>query len=179
MTRLLSIFVVLFFLFSRSPVYAATHDVSFTGSGFTPQSVTITVGDTIRWTNSSTDYVELASDPHPTHTNYPALNLGIVNPGNTTTLSFSTAGSYGYHNHLNSSHIGTVIVQAATASPSPTSTPQPSASSTPLASTPTAVNPSPATTVIPVTGSAFPTFLLVSLSLGLVIFGVSRHKFQK
>jgi hypothetical protein len=52
--------------------------------------------------------MHVASDPHPTHTNYPAFNSG--GSVSSWTFTFTLAGSWGYHNHQNSGHTGTIVV---------------------------------------------------------------------
>lgn len=47
------VFPVLFFLFGPGMAGAATHDVSVSNNFFSPNNLTITVGDTVRWTNNS------------------------------------------------------------------------------------------------------------------------------
>ncbi len=90
----------------------ATTSVSFSGGTFSPASVTVAVGGTVTFKNddASTTF-NLASDPHPTHTDYLPLNVGLLAPGKSATVTFSKAGTFGYHNHLNSSETGTVVVK--------------------------------------------------------------------
>ena len=66
-----------------------------------PSSVTISVGQSVTFVNNNTRSHELASDPHPAHTNCPSINaLGIVGTGQTKlTNSFSAAGTCGFHDH--------------------------------------------------------------------------------
>ncbi len=85
--------------------------VSLTAEGFSPSTLTIKAGSTVTWTNNSGSDATVNSDPHPIHTNYPPLNLGSFSDGGTLSLVFDKAGTYGYHNHLNPSQKGTVIVQ--------------------------------------------------------------------
>lgn len=80
-------------------------------AGYAPTSLTIAVGDTVTWTNNGTKPATVNSDPHPSHQDYPPLNLGMMKPGASVSLKFDTAGTYGYHNHLNSSQRGTIIVK--------------------------------------------------------------------
>jgi len=80
-------------------------------SGFTPATVTIKVGEKVVWKNESGEPATVSSDPHPVHTNYPPLNLGNFKDGENLELIFTEAGTYGYHNHFNSSQKGTVIVK--------------------------------------------------------------------
>lgn len=85
--------------------------VTETSTGFTPQTITIKVGDKVTWTNKSGAMGNVSSANHPTHTIYPKLNLGDFADGATVSLVFDTAGTYKYHDHLNPSRFGTVVVE--------------------------------------------------------------------
>lgn len=85
--------------------------VTLTKDGFSPATLTIKVGVKVTWVNKSGSDATVSSDPHPVHTKYPPLNLGKFSDGSTLSLSFPKAGSYGYHNHMNPSETGTVVVQ--------------------------------------------------------------------
>ena len=85
--------------------------VKVSATGFTPQNLTVKVGDTVAWMNSDSADHTVNSAPHPTHTVYPPLNLGVIKPGDKKTLTFPTAGTYKYHDHLNPSLFGSVTVQ--------------------------------------------------------------------
>ena len=105
------IFVVLW----ATVAHAATVDITITTSGFSPSSVTIYPGDTVRWTNSSGAVANVSSNDHPTHTLYSSLNLGDFAPGEVKQLSFTTStppGSYGYHNHLDPAKTGWVYISS-------------------------------------------------------------------
>lgn len=80
-------------------------------TGFEPQAITIKAGQTVAWTNQSGTNIFVASSPHPAHTDYPALNLGIIKNGESKSLIFPTTGIFRYHNHLNSSQYGSVKVE--------------------------------------------------------------------
>ncbi len=98
----------------RSPlsgVQAGQSTVTITPSGFQPGSLTIKSGETVVWSNQGGGTGNVSSSPHPTHTDYPPLNLGDVAPGASVSLVFPTAGTYKYHNHLNPSQFGSIIVQ--------------------------------------------------------------------
>lgn len=90
---------------------AAQNTVTLTVNGFSPATLTISAGQTVTWVNQSGEMATINSDPHPTHTNYTPLNLGGFASGASLSLSFPTAGTYGYHNHLNPSERGTIIVK--------------------------------------------------------------------
>lgn len=85
--------------------------VTVTGSGFSPESLTVKARTKVVWENKSGGNISINSDPHPTHEDYPPLNLGQVEDGKTISLIFDKAGTYKYHNHLNPSQRGTIIVE--------------------------------------------------------------------
>lgn len=85
--------------------------VILTASVFSPATLTIKAGETVNWTNQSGQDATINSDPHPLHTNYPPLNLGTFSNGQTFSLAFPKSGTYGYHNHLDPSQRGTIIVE--------------------------------------------------------------------
>ncbi len=85
--------------------------VTVTSSGFSPNLITIKKGTKVIWVNKSGDIANVSSDPHPIHTDYPPLNLNNFNDGGSVSLVFNDAGTYKYHNHLNSSQKGTVVVE--------------------------------------------------------------------
>jgi plastocyanin len=86
-------------------------NVSLTADGFVPAKVTIKKGEKVIWTNNSGDTATVNSDPHPTHTNYPPLNLGSFQDGEKHELIFDKPGTYGYHDHFHPSKKGTVVVE--------------------------------------------------------------------
>ncbi len=85
--------------------------VTLASNGFNPTTLTVKVGTKVAWTNKSGENATVNSTPHPTHTAYPPLNLGSFADGASVSLVFDKTGSYGYHNHLNASQTGTVIVE--------------------------------------------------------------------
>lgn len=116
---------------------STTIEIEFDGSSYTPQTVTIEQGDTIRWTNvSATEYTQISSDPHPVHTDYPPLNIGLLAPNDSVTLVMNDIGTYGYHDHLLPSTTGTIIVEEAqTSTPLPTVTDEPTYTPSPAIAT--------------------------------------------
>lgn len=85
--------------------------VQISSSGFLPKSITIKAGETVTWMNSDSINHTVNSAVHPTHLVYPALNLGTIKPGAQVSLEFPKAGTYQYHDHLNPSLTGAVIVE--------------------------------------------------------------------
>ena len=108
---------------SNSP---RTFDVLIDNSGFSPSSLTIHSGDTVKWTNRKTSASWPASAVHPTHKIYPGSDIakcgtssastifdacrGLAN-GQSWSFTFTQVGSWNYHDHLNPSAWGTIVVQ--------------------------------------------------------------------
>jgi plastocyanin len=86
-------------------------EVSLTSSGFSPATVTINVGESVRWENKSGKDGSVNSDDHPNHRKYSFLNLGLFTNGSSVQSAFKKAGTYTYHNHLLPQQKGTVIVK--------------------------------------------------------------------
>lgn len=62
--------------------------------------------------NETAKDLEVGSDPHPQHTDYPLMNaLDITPPKGFYKFTFNVEGEYKFHNHLNASHKGTIIVK--------------------------------------------------------------------
>ncbi len=85
--------------------------ITYTDNGFTPSSSTVSSGTTMTIKNESSNSLQFSSNDHPTHTNNPELNEPTIGPGDTQTLTVTKKGTQGYHNHLNPSHTGTIVVQ--------------------------------------------------------------------
>ena len=85
--------------------------IKLTKSGFDPQTATVKVGSKVIWINGSGEDATVNSANHPTHQLYPLLNLGEFADGESLSLVFNTAGTYRYHNHLDSSVFGSIIVE--------------------------------------------------------------------
>lgn len=85
--------------------------VTISSNGFSPGNITIKAGETVAWMNSDSANHTVNSAPHPTHTAYPPLNLGNVQPGGKVSLIFPKPGTYAYHDHLNPSLTGSVTVE--------------------------------------------------------------------
>lgn len=94
------------------PQAPVTKTVTYSASGFSPQSVTIKAGDTVVFKNTSGRDFWPASGPHPTHTNYPEFDAKKnVASGSSYSFTFTKTGSWKYHDHLNPALTGTIIVQ--------------------------------------------------------------------
>ena len=82
----------------------------------TPSSVTINSGESVTFVNNHTAVHQMASDPHPAHTDCPAINaVDRIDPGQTKlTNALTTSRTCGFHDHINDSNPnlrGTIIVR--------------------------------------------------------------------
>ena len=97
---------------SSSDATTGQYIVTYTDNGFSPSTLTVPNGATVQFKNNASDSVWVASNPHPTHTDYPGFDaLRNYGPGETYSFTFTKSGSWGYHNHLNPSEGGTIDVQ--------------------------------------------------------------------
>ncbi len=94
--------------------------VTYADSGYSPSTLRVKVGTTVTFKNSSSQSMWTASGVHPTHTTYPTTGgcLGStfdackgVQLGSSWSFKFDIAGSWKYHNHLNPSTTGTIVVE--------------------------------------------------------------------
>ncbi|OGI87283.1 hypothetical protein A2906_00160 [Candidatus Nomurabacteria bacterium RIFCSPLOWO2_01_FULL_37_25] len=102
---------------STKPVPAAT--VSYNAEGymtsqFTPATVTITQGQSVLFVNNTNEMMWVASNAHPTHSALPGFDQRTsVGRGGTYLYTFKEIGKWEYHNHLNPTRGGMVIVKQA------------------------------------------------------------------
>lgn len=94
--------------------------VIYTDAGFSPSTLTVKKGDTVTFTNTASDAMWVASNPHPIHNGYPTTGGCIAStfdackniaPGGSWSFKFDLVGAWKYHNHLNPGEGGTIIVQ--------------------------------------------------------------------
>ncbi len=90
--------------------------VTLTSSGASPRDITVTVGSRVTFTNNDNQPHDMASDPHPEHTNCPQINaVGFVSAGQSRqTENLNTARVCTYHDHnqpTNTSLQGTIRIQ--------------------------------------------------------------------
>lgn len=71
--------------------------------GVSPAQVTVSVGQAVTFVNSGTRTHDMASDPHPAHTDcLPLAPVGNLIPGQTkVSNAFTTARTCGFHDHNN------------------------------------------------------------------------------
>lgn len=105
---------------TTTPPVSLQNVVTYSDAGFSPASLTVKKGDTVVFKNTASDGVHVASNPHPTHDGYPTTggcvsstfdSCATTEPGQSWSFKFDIVGSWGYHNHLNPSERGTIVVQ--------------------------------------------------------------------
>ncbi|HSX44430.1 MAG TPA: cupredoxin domain-containing protein [Candidatus Saccharimonadales bacterium] len=89
---------------------ASGNTITYTNNGFSPASLTVKANSQVTIKNTSSQSLQFDSDPHPQHTDDLELNVGILGPGESQTITVTKTGSHGYHNHLNPDDTGTLIV---------------------------------------------------------------------
>jgi plastocyanin len=92
---------------------------------FVPSSVTIHPGDTVQWSWSSSGHTSTAGTPGSPNGLW---DSGFLNPGQTFSHTFNTAGSFPYYCTAHGQccgMVGTVTVSSPTPTPTPTPTPAP------------------------------------------------------
>lgn len=85
--------------------------VLYSESGFSPAVVRIKKGTAVTFKNQGAGNMWVASDMHPTHQLLPGFDaLKSTGNGGEYTYTFSDIGTWTYHNHVNPTDTGTVVV---------------------------------------------------------------------
>jgi len=75
---------------------------TLTSSGVSPKELTVTLGTRVLFVNQDSRRHDIASDPHPEHTDCTEINLGVLVTGQSReTLNLVTAKTCGFHDHEN------------------------------------------------------------------------------
>jgi plastocyanin len=94
---------------STSATPAAT--ITYTDNGFEPMTTKVKSGDTVKVINNSSHSLQFSSDPHPVHTTNKELNEETISAGASSSFTVTKTGTFGYHDHLDSQNVGTLIVE--------------------------------------------------------------------
>lgn len=90
----------------------APSQVDITSAGFVPSTISVNVGQAVVWTNQDTAAHTVASDPYPSDNALPSLNsVQKLSTNDSYTYIFNQKGTYTYHDNLNLSLEGSVIVK--------------------------------------------------------------------
>ena len=90
----------------------ASVEVDYTATGFSPVSISIKKGGKVKFVNKTSGPMSVASNPHPTHTDYPGLDQ-YKSPQKGQAeydFTFDKVGTWAYHNHAKPGDVGTVVV---------------------------------------------------------------------
>ena len=90
--------------FSPAPARAAQHAVDISDSAFAPGVITVSVGDTITWTNRD-------DDPHTVTSVDGAFDSGRLDPGQSWSMKVTKAGTFEYRCDFHSDMHGTLVVR--------------------------------------------------------------------
>jgi plastocyanin len=105
MRKLLVIIAAL--LVTAAPANAATtKTVKIFGSSFSPKTVTITAGDTVKWVNKD-------NDTHQVYADNGSFVSAILRTNQSFSFTFRAAGTYTYKDELHPKIRGTILVKGA------------------------------------------------------------------
>ncbi len=96
-----------------APVRVATaHErtVIMEAGGLQPATLIIRVGDRVTWYNNGLEAVRIISMPRQARY-LPELDTGIIEPGDSFTLSFPLPGDWRYYDSRHTSRQGRIIVE--------------------------------------------------------------------
>jgi plastocyanin len=96
---------------SSSNTTATPSTITYSSDGFSPATLTVKSGATVTIKNTSDEDLQFESNPHPAHTDDTDLNVGLVAAGQTKTFTVTKTGTFGYHNHLDPSDTGHIVVE--------------------------------------------------------------------
>lgn len=101
------------------------HTIYLTDSGFQPSDLTIQQGETVTWVNNASSSMWVASNRHPSHTNYAGSTVSQhcqngdqteaafdqCQTGDKFSFTFEKTGEWSYHNHRSAGEGGTITVK--------------------------------------------------------------------
>ena len=74
--------------------------ITITASGVSPRDVTVAPGSRVTFVNNDSRPHDMASDPHPEHTNCTEINVGFLATGQSgTTQNLNRVRTCGFHDH--------------------------------------------------------------------------------
>jgi len=93
-----------------------TTTITITSAGVSPNNIEVALGARVLFINNDSKSHNIASDPHPDHTDCPPINsVGFLLPGQQlTTGNLTVARTCGYHDHddpFNTKFQGTINIK--------------------------------------------------------------------
>lgn len=93
----------------------STNTITITSAGVSPKDITVSIGSRVTFVNNDSQPHDMNSNPHPEHTDCPALNVGFIPAGQQgITQNLNVARTCGYHDHNQPSNTalqGTIRIQ--------------------------------------------------------------------
>jgi plastocyanin len=102
---------------------AQTAAVTIVDFAFQPATLTVPVGTTVTWTNTG-------NAPHTTTSTTGLWDSGTLNTGGSFSRQFNQVGTFAYHCTIHPNMTATIMVQAATITPTQTATATPAMTAT-------------------------------------------------
>jgi len=93
---------------------AADTGVDIAGFAFSPQAITIKIGDTVTWSNAD-------AQSHTATADDGAWDTGTIAGNSSKSITFNSAGTFAYHCKIHRAMTATLVIEAA-AAPPPTDT---------------------------------------------------------
>jgi len=89
---------------------------TITSTGVSPRTLTVPAGTRVTFVNNDNRPHEMTSNPHPAHTDCPAINdVGFLSVGQSkTTGNLTTVRTCGFHDHQQDTVValqGTIVIQ--------------------------------------------------------------------
>ena len=142
---------------------AASHAVSINDGFFSPANLTVTVGDTVTWTNAD-------DSPHTVTADSGAFASGNLDGGASFSWTFTTAGTFTYVCSYHGEMTGTITVVDVPAAPAPAAAAETGTAGPPHAAGAHAGT--PPDTAIPAPGRLAAWLSPLLIGLGLMTFAV-------
>jgi len=105
-------FVILFSSYHLNKPVASLATVYFTDKGYVPKELVVEPGTLVAFTNLTESDFWPASSYHPAHSIYPEFDAKqSIGAGETWTFKFNKEGSWEFHDHLQPSSRGNILVR--------------------------------------------------------------------
>jgi len=89
-----------------------TATVQITADGFEPATLSVAPGTTVTWVNADDAPHQVASNPHPEHTDLSGLDSSQpIAAEQSYSFTFNETGTFGYHDHLQPTTNGMITVK--------------------------------------------------------------------
>src|SRR3990167_8211622 len=95
-----------------SQTEAEPNTIVLDGNGFSPNQLSVKIGDTVTFVNRDSENHWPASNDHPSHKKYPELDpKKPIKPSESWSFTFTREGQWGMHDHLFPTDRATITVE--------------------------------------------------------------------